>query len=622
MLLIHTQTNTPFDLSSDTEVSLEFANPYFEQSGSMSLPFTLPDTPVNRRLLDFAQRLDTASGNIRSGYTYQQNFKTPVVLQQGSFRKACTLLLLSYSPEEGFETTVLLGESSIWSRLKDVSLRDVFAGVSATPSATDRMMHWLGQIQKYISTESSAIKPDLGSDELVAFPVYSEKGYINYIYPIETVRGILPTIAYAHYTGTDSDEQNYEVDGERLIRPKGCGVTLFLKLKFVIEYIFKTYLGITKFVIDTPPSSSAQDHQNWLSVFSKIVVVNNTIDTIITGTVFYDTLVPDIPVLDFLQSLFAMFGIGFFQLSDDEVRMRFLYDTLAEDKAADISAMVAREAGISYEDAKRAVVEMEHIRQDGDAELTDYNEMQRTHPVCEEDDYGRFFITTDGEQQLLCYDQFDLLSLRGRQTLASAQEAEEISNSLSDTHLVDNEQIRINKKLAEMSHNLITHTSSYYAYKMPLLPGLNNRVCSIQNTDEDGGVTDMSQSTECPLLFCYCNTYHVSGYLITDDTKVKTEGDFRLGTPYYDHGVQHTRVQTLDLTARGICQTLQKAYNDVLHQGTHHLTVVANMSMLQLQQFDFSQPVSYHGRRFLPLKLQVSLQDAPVQQVTMEMMAI
>ena len=623
MRLIHTNTNTAFDLQPDTEVSLELTNPFFEQSVSITLPFTLPDTPLNRRLLNNAQRLDAAKkASLHSTeYTYHNNYKTAVRLYNGSFVQAGTLLLLSYSPEEGFEVSVILGESSIWSRLRDVSLRNVFTGVSVsewddTPGSTAR---WITEIQNFITGHSDTIA---GRDELVAFPVYSEKGYINCIIPVRENNTYYHRLLFA--SQSPNGGRLYKVDNETLEKPTGMGISVFLKLEYVIRYIFEQYLGIAEFTEEWPE----RDLSSTGRVFPSIVVINNTIDTIITGTVFYDTLVPDIPVLDFLQSLFAMFGIGFIQESENKVRMCFLGQVL-KTEAMDISSLFNHIQTISYEDGKRVVVEFNHIRLDGDADITNYAEMQSLYSNLTKDEYGRFFATIKGVTELVCYDQFDLLNYPGRitQDIQEAGEPETVSNSLSDTRLISNELIEVPQLSDMLVHDTMPSEGyGYYKTWLPLLPGLNNRVCSIQKIQTKDGetiVTDLSQNTDCPLLLCYLNTMSGIGgrFIVYDSDQDGYTGEdipevtLRLGTPYWT-------TTPLDLTARGICSRMHQEYNRVLKQGAHHLTVVLNLTLQQLHQFDFAQPLSWHGRRFLPLTLQVSLTDAPLQQVAVEMMAI
>lgn len=633
MQLIHTNTNTPFDLAVDVRVSLERQNAFFAQSGSCSLPFTLPATPLNRRLLGFADRLDTVNTQRSLSYlTARTSYKIPVRLQQGSFVEEGTMMLLSYSEEEGFEVSVIIGESGLWEQLKDVTLKDVLRNKSVTPGTDDDAGYWINLIAGNLLNESGhASLPE----ELCVCTLYSDKGYINLFRPVHTSNqpGTEKHIYTPQLVYTGNTQAPYEVDGKIPAAPRGLGLTLHLKLMYLIRYLFNTYLGIPTLTIEWPVNQV--NNQSWEDVFDRIIIINNTIDTIITGTVFYSTLVPDIKVTDFLLSLFAMFGIGFFTVSMSEVRMCFLQNVIDSTPAADITTLFNRHGGVTFEDTKQLSIAFEHIRKEGDADQTDYEALKSKYHHLFEDEYGRIFDNDNpSSNKLLCYDQFDI---GASDNDGDGVEKEAIDNSLSDTRLLNTQEVELRNlivKILKMESYAFYGTTDYPLY-MPVIAGLRNEVCTMQyteqSTDPDTGktveeTTNITQTDECPLLLCYMSEdWRQTEAVIHEPGRAETFStiaEYRFATPYYYHDSGQRRVRDLDLTARGICTYLHTAYKNALKSGAHRLTVHINMSLYQLQNFDFTRPLHYQSRTFLPLTLQTELTDTEMLQVTLELMAL
>ncbi|MPM77348.1 hypothetical protein SDC9_124351 [bioreactor metagenome] len=83
----------------------------------------------------------------------------------------------------------------------------------------------------------------------------------------------------------------------------------------------------------------------------KLVVLNNTMDAILTGTLYYKDMMPDITVTDFLDALYNKFGMQFYINSNARsVNLKFLKDPMVPGKTGsiDLDKLKTEEPVITY----------------------------------------------------------------------------------------------------------------------------------------------------------------------------------------------------------------------------------------------------------------------------------
>ncbi len=622
--------NRFFDLPDSVEVSMEYNSPFFSEQGSFSLPVTLPDTDTNRQLLGFAHRLDYVS----AGSDIAIDTKVEVIVSFRLWQYSATLCLLSYSPA-GFECTLLQNESSVWNALHDVTLKEVLKGLYyGTPGSSSRGVS-RAQIAFLQSLNNRMLNPQTESvgipvvhDDFEIFPVYTPKVTLN----------------KPKYDPTNNvwliEQGTITVDGKTVEGPVGYGMTVFLHLTFVLKKIFE-YVGRT-LRIEYPSETFAG--QTMEDVFSHIVILNQTIDAVVPGAIYYDTLVPDVSVPDFLQSLFAMFGAAIFEPSQKEVTLRFLHTSLS---AAPVLLPDAVDfASIQYAEPTQLQVDMQHVRLDADNAVETMQDLLKNYTTVngqipcidtltfnyydyldqllpDQETYTEGQLLRDRSTGLIlvadhtdggpgfdpgyyawpvCYDQ---LSLKPDEGVASRN----LSNVLSDTHIASR-----NPKGDE------TFDNNLWA---PVMPGVKNETTTITQTvtTEDGStVEDLTQNDTCPLVLCYFSRVRMYNHPTVAALTWITSGSPQwLLNP---STVSKAETQQLDLNASGIMATMHRQYRQLLKEGMHTLTLNVRMTPQQIAEFDFAQPVLYNTRKYLPLRLRTRLSDHDLVEAELQLVAV
>ena len=650
------------DLPRDISLSVQRQSPFFQQEGSYTLPLTLPDTAHNRQALNFPNRLDSAWDADGSQAI------TSALLINGAMQQQCTLTLLSYTPGTGFEVSLILNESCISLQLQDVTLKQVLqnhyydaptrtvkkAAPGITPTTPDDTIEVLDE-RAQRTTESSA-----GSltEEVRArlFTDYSRSLHDDFeVATVITPRGVInEPIPPLPSSGEAYTEML--IDGEKQAGPEGIGHTVFLHLDYVLAACFN-YIGRSLTIEFPDEGPLTQD------IFRHILILNQTIDALVPGRIYFDTLVPDTPVSDLLQAMFALFGATFQEKEDGSVRMIFMQSVLSD--ADHLGTQVSTPANdnnpvlqsISYREPAALEIQPEHIRHDDDSETKTAEELSRygrissdgikyfdlfgstsdggiiqnaddddiqigdlgvcpvddNIGVAQEDEYGNLV------SKYICHNQTDMLHpVRG--TTEVEYEAEQVSAPFADTTIA--------------SPTLLAAQQMYDTLRRcrtALMPGLRNETCSVtqivEKDDGEGNVStetkDITQTDDCPLCFAYyCGKPFYRGssdpcvvlpqYMVLQET-TDENGDTILQT---DDRLSHQ----VALHAVGIMQTMLSDYNAALMAGAHEVQFCAMMTQQQIYTFDFCRQYQSDGVRYLPKQLQVSINPRrELQQVTITM---
>jgi hypothetical protein len=125
--------------------------------------------------------------------------------------------------------------------------------------------------------------------------------------------------------------------------PTGYGVSPFLKVGVLIDILFAE-LGFT--VKENPFRTHRQ--------LKKLVVLNNVMDTVLSGTLHYRDMMPNLTLSAFLDSLYSKFGLLYFIDSNQKnVRLRFLKDILSQPSSVRLDAYKTEEPEIAWAPQKQ-----------------------------------------------------------------------------------------------------------------------------------------------------------------------------------------------------------------------------------------------------------------------------
>lgn len=344
------------DFKPDFKLSLTLNNPMLTEQGSMSLPVVLPES--NRRKLGFPDRLDHA-------YKIKQVFNA--VIGAGSYQKPA--LLRTTSHNKGTIGAFYLNESEMYAKMKDVDLSQAFniirpasdfhvAGTFAEP---------LDMVIKYMEL----VMVGNIQDDFLLFPVAIDPYEITRKYSTSrppwwgdeytlTMHNVLNEYISTALKDNTDYWADYDLNGNiynklagrsaRSIRdgdtevnvPKGYGITPFLKQSYVLHRIF-AYFGyeLHQSLFDTDPE------------MAKIVVINNTADSIVKGELNYSHLVPSGTIKDFLDSVRTDYGCEFFISPDHKsVDVKFWNDLIQNKKFIPLDNKVTGKEIPSYSEPK------------------------------------------------------------------------------------------------------------------------------------------------------------------------------------------------------------------------------------------------------------------------------
>lgn len=333
-------TGATLDLPADLKLNIESASPFFSNEGSMSLPISLPLTRQNRKILNFPDRLDIYDSQEEAIRAIQD---IDVIVTQGSWQQLATMSISGCS-ESSAEATLYFNESNIWSKIADMTLPQAMAGLHygdipgpGADIATYRQNlftalqndfrsypnlfdprendHYQGEIS-YQEWETMLQERAewLQTRDFIMAPVHTEDGWLNKIY----------------YPGSLSRTTDYKY------------ITAFLRLDYVLRKIFeKAGYQLTIDFDSFPPTieqSYGTEYDNFFEYqWHSIVLINNTMDALYPGCMYYSALVPEVSCKEFLLAVRAQFGCAFVLQPNGSYRMIFSETTLSKSHGSLVS---------------------------------------------------------------------------------------------------------------------------------------------------------------------------------------------------------------------------------------------------------------------------------------------
>lgn len=304
-----------FDLSPDTLIEIERTNPFFTEWGEQSLPVTLPSTAKNKRLLGHIQNI---SSRVKSE-------KAEVYLHEKVFNMKAQMVLLSYNDAEGFECSLLLNEGSLNNRIQDVDIADVFGDETLQFASVDACIDFIRTLM-------------MTNDE--RFAIFSVAASPDENKKIHFLNLVNEKLADGYFDFTNRHETVETSDDKTINIPKGCYITPFVKLNYLLKKIFGHlgYAYAPGFLSGTP--------------FSDLVVLNNTADTIVKGSIKMTDVLPDCSVGTLLNVLRKKFCMEF--VVDDVKRIVsvVLFNEIADElPRRDLTGLVAGKPSITFPDS-------------------------------------------------------------------------------------------------------------------------------------------------------------------------------------------------------------------------------------------------------------------------------
>lgn len=360
MIIALSDTGERFDLPLDIKLNIEIASPVFSKAGAMSLPVSLPLTDNNRRLLQFPDRLDMYDSEEEAIRAIQD---ISVIVSQGSWQQVATMSISGFS-EEAVECTLYFNESNIWSKLDAVTVPQAMAGlrfgdIPEPGQEENYRAQLLEQFYDYIVPPNTGSSDEfnewLKAHDFIVAAMKTKDGWLNepacvkrYLnwatgllyeeliakqcthrgetYKIVRMRSEFDWYTTSACYGKKSPQFSSDSTGMLMVgyqnKNKHLYCTGFLRLDVVIKQIFN-YIGYTlEYDFTTYWPYNLQ--RGMETIWNRIVVLNNTMDSIYPGFMPYSALVPEVTVKEFIAAVQAQFGVVFILQPDNRtVKMQF-----------------------------------------------------------------------------------------------------------------------------------------------------------------------------------------------------------------------------------------------------------------------------------------------------------
>lgn len=343
MKIVNTIANKAYQLNPDTQLEVERPNLFFNEWGEQTLPIDLPDTDLNRLLTGYPDILSNRN---------KVSSRIDCSIQDGEYFMPCRQAILGAKRNEKISTSFYMNEGSFLSRISEVALTDIF-GDEVIPGVTT--------IQQGIDFCWSLI--DNSHPQYALFPIYvdldGERRFVNRITYMNENGKVTETDRRGHNGGTlgfyNSFERKETVDDRTITLAPGYYISPFIRASYLLKRIF-SYFGYTlkdNFFTTTEP-------------FKSMVFINNTIDSLVNGTIMLVHLVPDCMCNTILELFRKKYCCEF--VSDEverTVTIELFSENIKDRSEIDLTPYLVSHPEISYQSYRQLKLSSEKVIKEG-----------------------------------------------------------------------------------------------------------------------------------------------------------------------------------------------------------------------------------------------------------------
>ena len=303
-------------LPSDFSFTIEQNSPAFSTEGTQSIPVNLPSADKNFVALEYPQRPGRVDKYVR---------KIPAKIEAGIFHKSGHLVLETASKKAGLTGAIMINESDLYTQIKEMTLEEVFAKI--VRNDISGVENWYNRIYACM----------IGSitDDFTAFPVAVnlEDGKYQLLNGPDTSSGTNPWQLKWR-------ARKVFFEGKAVNVPDGYGITPFLWLWKMLELLFSEF----EYTVRSNPFKTD-------SFLKKIVLINNTADSICKGSLNYADLVPSCSIAEFIKWLESKFLIHLYIYPESKViDLVPLSDVISSIAQKDITSIIDGNEKYIYSD--------------------------------------------------------------------------------------------------------------------------------------------------------------------------------------------------------------------------------------------------------------------------------
>ena len=327
---IVTKTGIDFNLPVDFEIEITKYNAALTDSGEQSNPITLPPTPLNLKLVGWSNRIDAY---------YKPITNIDVLFLNGLSVKQANLAIHNADEDEGISCTLYIGTGDFYSRVGNTRLNWLSWPTVKSPnyeneSEEERVDYLISMLKQQFSNphplEQYKVAPVVTTEVIEWYDdgVSRKRPFI--LNGFEDYFWILPTEGEVNVQTFQGEyEHTILKDDINVVLKKGYGMTPFLKLDYVLGFVFEKF----GYSFDSSEISALS-----VNLLSDTVILNNVSDAIYAGVLKYSQLVPDMLIKDFIKETEKLLAGKFIANEITKViKFRFYKNILLSDVSVDLT---------------------------------------------------------------------------------------------------------------------------------------------------------------------------------------------------------------------------------------------------------------------------------------------
>ncbi len=556
------------DLNSDFSIQIDNKSPIINDEASQSVPVTVPATHNNARITGFPFRPDLAG--------VPMGGDAACIVQDGFYKRTGQMHVVSASAKDGITINIGFDNAEAYAKWKNSYMQEL-PGLPVTEFES---------VDSAISFIESLIANPGSSQDLAVFQVLVTSkvkdgtDYSEYLNKMESDEN-------GYFLVKDARTVDILIDDNPVSTslPKGYGCTPFLYVGKVLEMLF----GQLGYTITSNPFRENPE-------LARLVVLNNTADAIVTGTLYYKDLLPTISVEEFLDSLFVRFGMVYQLFNDNRtVRIELLRDIVNADPQIDLTEFKTQYPMMTFTDKKQVKITVGHsFFSDATERFEDYRKGQGQLSSCKKNDGN--FVPTSMFIELRTGNIYKWDSLNSRYTGQPAG----FFNWDRQTVEVEPQDLNSVDEAVPMSMYDNVPTPNYLA-------GYAHRHTYLRSSGE---TVNESADSSTPLAFLLALPM-VTRHLTSTDTDVKILG----GTVMpYDADGEKVQIDGTDFSfslllvfSDGIFGSFWQKYDAILRHAANELETEVRLPAKDLMDINMLFPFLFEGQKLLPDTLTFSL---------------
>lgn len=339
-------------LPEDYSITMEITNPFFSDDGDASIPADIPASSENLKVLQNIDRIDNANRPLK---------KVEAKLSAGLFQKTGQLIVDTVVRKSSITACFAIENSDLYVQSKDKSIKDIFKNVIRND--------WNGNVATLANYLNQLLTADVDNDFCIFTTRLDEVSKSFYLNEVSKDKG--DTLYW--------ESRTVKVGDDIMGVPDGYGVSPFLYFHRFISLLFET-LGYT---VENNIFASGE--------LKDLTLVNNCVDSICRGYIYYADLVPSCTLGEFIEFLKCKFCVQIKVDSENKtVRLVMLQEVLRNDSCdLDISDIISDNPEIMISDSSRVTLSSETSLESAEPAAETFDELI--------DKYGFYFEVSENE---------------------------------------------------------------------------------------------------------------------------------------------------------------------------------------------------------------------------------